>query len=359
MKIKGLILAVVTIAVCFCTNAFAVDYFDPLFRVAKVTGKVWVLRPGETKPILAQDDFRYPYGSKIIVDGVDPTLPKDVEQKNEVMVVFADDYQIRLGMDTVITTEKNLDDAGNAKVYVGVEKGFVSTFLTIPSSKTGDEVEDAKIAAMLNAFVIKTTLAEVTGLVDRNEIRVATDANGQVKSRYKIESGLVTLEGQQFKILKTRRKSVFEIFGDPEFTRITVSSGEVTARVNRGDDTPYQSTFRHGSTIKIWRSYTQIQKKLVVVVLMTMPNGTVEHYQYIENPSDVLRSLLGTGEAVTGGSEESFDEGIEDEEMDSEFLGDEEFTDESYDDMGEEDYSSDDLSDDFSDDDFFSDDFIF
>ena len=316
MKIKGLKLVALAIATCCCANAFSADYFDPLFRTAKVTGNVWILRPGETTPILAKEDFRYPYGSKVIVDGINPKLPKEVVQKNEVMVVFANDYQIKLGMDTTITTEKKTVDSGDAKVVVGLEKGVVSTFITLPSSKTGDQVEDAKIDAKLNAFAIKTQLAEANHLVDRNEIRTVVNADGIVKSMYKIESGLINLEGPQYKIVKTRRKTIFDITGDQEFTSISVKSGEVTANINRGEDTPYLGAFKQGSVIKLWRMYTKIQKKLAVAVMLTMPDGKVERFEYIENPSASLKALLGKGDVVAaaedGLAEENTDEVISD-----------------------------------------------
>lgn len=304
MKITGLKLVVWAITMCCCANVFSADYFDPLFRAAKVKGNVYVLRPGDTEPILIKEDFRYPYGSKIIVNGIDPKLSKKIEQKNEVMLIFANDYQIRLGMDTVVTTEKSVVD-GNAKVAVGIEKGVVSTFITLPKSKTGDEVEDAKIDAKLNAFVVKTPITELNRLVDRNEIRVGTDAAGLVKSRYKIESGSVNLEGQQFKIIRTRNKTVFEISGDAEFTRIGVQSGEITASINRGEDTPYQGSFKQNSQIKLWRLYTQIEKKLAVAVMITSPDGKVERFEYIENPSTILKSLQGKGEELVAVADET------------------------------------------------------
>lgn len=296
MKIKIFKLVAFAIAVCCCANAFSADYFDPLFRATKVKGNVYVLRPGETEPILVKEDFRYPYGSKVIVNGLDPKMSKKIEQKNEVMLIFANDYQIRLGMDTVVTTEKAMVD-GNAKVTVGIEKGTVSTFITLSTSKTGDEVEDAKIDAKLNAFAIKTSIAEATRLVDRNEIRVATDAAGLLKSKYKIESGSINLEGPQFKVINTRRKTVFDLTGDAEFTRIAVQTGEITASINRGEDTPYQGSFKQKSQIKLWRMYTQLQKKLAVAVMLTMPDGKAERFEYIENPSSSLKSLLGKGDA--------------------------------------------------------------
>ena len=316
MKIKCLKLATLAIVACCCANAFSADYFDPLFRTAKVTGNVWVLRPGETTPVLAKEDYRYPYGSKIIVDGINPKLSKEIVQKNEVMVIFANDYQIKLGMDTTITTEKKTVDSGDAKVVVGLEKGVVSTFITLPSSKTGDPVEDAKIDAKLGAFAIKTQLAEANNLVDRNEIRTVVNADGIAKTMYKIESGLINLEGAQYKIIKTRRKSVFDITGDQEFTSINVKTGVVTASLNRGEDTPYVGSFKQGTVIKLWRMYTKIQKKLAVAVMLTMPDGKVERFEYIESPSASLKSLLGKGDAIAvaegGLTEENTDEVISD-----------------------------------------------
>jgi hypothetical protein len=298
MKIKGLRLAVLAVAICGCANAFCADYFDALFTTVKVTGKVWIIRPGETEPILAKENFRYPYGSKVVVDGIDKTLPKNVIQKNEVMVVFGSDYQIKLGMDTKISTKKIVSESGDAKVNVAIENGVVSTFITVPTTKTGDETEDAKLDARLNAFVIETPIASVSSLVDRNEIRVATDAAGVVKSKYKIESGNLNLEGQQFKVLKTRRKTEFDISGDSEFTRIDVLSGYATIRITRGEDTPYQSTFKQGALIKLWRIYTQLQKKLAVACMITLPDGKAERFEYIENPSEILKSLEGKSSAA-------------------------------------------------------------
>lgn len=300
MKIKGLRLAVLAVAICCGVNASAADYFDPLFRTVKVKGDVWILRPGDTEPILAKEDFRYPYGSKVIVDAIDPKKAKKENQKNELMIVFADKYQIKVGQDSIITTEKAITN-GNAKVTVGIEKGLVSTYITLPDSKTGDATEDAKLDEKRNAFVIKTPIAEATGMVERNEIRVAKDSNGVVKSKYKIESGLINLAGSQFNILRTRRKTQFEISGDAEYTRIGVVSGEVTASINRGEDTPYQGSFKQKSVIKLLRMYTNIEKKLVVAVMIIMPNGKVERYEYIENPSDILKSLLGKSDVVDGG----------------------------------------------------------
>lgn len=322
MNTKGIKFAFFAIVACYCANVFSADYFDPLFRTAKVTGKVWILRPGETEPVRAKEDFRYPYGSKVIVDGIDPTLPKEIVQKNEVMLVFAKDYQIKLAMDTQVTTAKTAaTETEDAKVTVGIEKGVVSSFITLSTTKTGDEKEDAKIEAKLNAFVLKTPLAEATRLVERNEIRVGTDANGMVKTKYKIESGSIILTAPQFNIIKTRRKTVFEISGDQEFSHITVLGGEITANIERGEDTPYQGSFKQGSIAKIWRMYTQIQKKLAVAVMMTSPDGKVERYEYIENPSEILKSLQGKTDTIGGASDgsESFDETESTDESDGDF----------------------------------------
>lgn len=362
MKINGLKLAALALTVCCYVNAFSADYFDPLFRMAKIKGNVWVLRPGETEPILAKEDFRYPFGSKIIVEGVNPKLPKDVVQKNETMVVFANDYQIKLSMGTIITTEKINPENGDAKVVVGIEKGLVSTYITRSDVKTGDAAEDAKIVSKINSLVFKTALAEATGLVDRNEIRVTTDADGVVKSKYKIESGSISLSGPQFKVIKTRRKTVFDIVGDAEFSRISVVSGEITANIDRGEDTPYQGSFKQDSQIKLWRMYTKVQKKLAVSVLITMPNGKVERYEYIENPSSALKALLGKDVEIDSNDAETSTEETTEESLGDEFAaGETSLGDDLGGDTSSEEVSTDlteeETTDDFFDgeDDFFSD----
>lgn len=349
MKIKGLKLAVLAIAACCCANAFSADYFDALFSTVKVTGKVWILRPGETEPVQAKENYRYPYGSKVVVDGVDKSLPKEVVQDNSVMVVFGNDYQVKLGMDTKISTTKSQAEDGNAKVNVLIEKGAVSTFITVPTTKTGDAKEDAKIDARLNAFVIETPLAAASSLVNRNEIRVGTDSAGLVKSRYKIESGNINLVGQQFSISKTRRKTEFNISGDAEFTRIDVISGYATIRLARGEDTPYQSTFKQGTLIKLWRIFTQIQKKMAVACMITLPDGKAERFEYIDNPSDILKSLEGKGATTIGSDEviESKEEKVEDD-GDWEDDGSVDLTDNSSDDTSSESTST--SSDSFDDD---------
>lgn len=355
MKIKSFKFAILAIAFSCCTNVFSADYFDALFRTVKVTGKVWVVRPGETEPIPAKEDVRYPYGSKIIVDGIDKTLPKEIVQKNEVMVVFGDDYQIKMGMDTKIATSKTMSDAGYAKVNVLIEKGTVSTFITVPKTKTGDETEDAKLDARLNAFVLETPLASASSLVERNEIRVTTDAAGLTKTRYKIESGTINLVGQQFSILKTRRKTEFDISGDAEFTRIDISSGYATVRINRGEDTPYQSTFKQGSLIKLWRIYTQIQKKLAIACMITLPDGKAERFEYIENPSEILKSLEGKGSVVASAGEDltTSDDVAEDDDWDDDVSLDS--TEETLDDTTFESSEAESSETESSSDDFFSD----
>lgn len=356
MKINGLRLVVLALVVCFGATAFSADYFDPLFCTAKVKGNVYVLRPGETKPVLAKEKYRYPYGSKVIVEGINPKLSKDVVQKNEVMLIFANDYQIRLGMDTVVTTEKTTVD-GNAKVTVGIEKGTVSTFITLSTSQIGDEVEDKKIKAKLNAFSIKTAIAEVSQLVERNEIRVSTDSKGLVKSKYKIESGSINLDGQQFKIVSTRRKTAFDIIGDAEYTRIMVNTGDITASLSRGEDTPYKSKFKQGTQVKLWRIYTQLQKKLAVAVMIIFPDGKSERFEYLENPSKILNSLQGRGEELGSTDDVESDESFDDESLDN--TSEDGFEDQTpiTDDSSATDESS--SSEESLNDDFFGDDFSF
>lgn len=357
MKIKSLKFAVLAVAISCCANAFSADYFDALFSTVKVTGKVWILRPGDKEPIPAKDEFRYPYGSKVIVEAFDKTLPEEVVQKNEVMLVFGSDYQIKLGMGTNVSTKKTVTETGDAKVNVFIEKGVVSTFITVPppSSKMGDKVEDAKLDARLNAFVIDTPLASTSALVERNEIRVTTDADGLVKSKYKIESGFVNLDGNQFSVLKTRRQTEFNIVGDQEFTRLDIENGNATVRINRGDVSPYQNVFKQNSSIKFWKVYTKIQKKMAVAVMLTMPNGKIERFEYIENPSDILNSLEGKGKVIE--STEDVDVAGEENTEDSwdEDFSEDATSEENAEETTEEaESSSDDFFSDSGDDDFFS-----
>lgn len=276
------------------SDAFAA-FFDPLFRITKITGQVLVLKPDAAEAVPAKEGQAYPYGSRVMVA---PANPKKAEAlAPEAHLVLSDDHQFKLGPggDIVINHGEGGDET---KKVIEIANGKLRTFITISKVLTGGKT-DAEVLAGINALTVKTPMDVLCSkLTERNEISVSHDGK-YYKTTFLSEGSLMELTGPQFKVRSIKRNSVVEVFGDRDFTRISNRGGEFTVDVERGVGTIESVLFKIRSVVKIWRSYAEIGGKMAVSVMIIASDGSINSYAFLEGQAAVVDSAAAATTAET------------------------------------------------------------
>lgn len=350
--------------------------FEPLFLATKVVGDVKIEKPAgkdakgkilfkAPEPLL--EDHAYPYNSRITVplpppppeppEGVDPEdwVPPPPPPDPDLVLKFSSDFRFHFAPGTVCEVRDASSTMGDEKIEVkkfSMESGVISTLITATATKTGGEKADAQVDANLSAIEIETPVASATRLSGKNEVKVekVPGHDDFYLCTFRTESGLMEVNGRQFRVHEMKRNACVEIEGTdlrdmnppgfevpadadpndpaykPTFSRISNNNGLFSVSFEKGlndDDTVREQKYVFSSRCfgKVWREFAEVGQRMAVSVMaVTYPKlkgrsnagAKEDKYCYLEGQKDVgddqssAEVVGGQGEFGAEGGDEGF-----------------------------------------------------
>ena len=268
--------------------------FDPLFRLTKVTGDVFVCKPDGTV-VKGQEYYAYPYGSKVMTPSVSEK-PELGYEKPSAIIKLSAYHNFRIPNDTEIVIGASSDS--ETFKTIEINKGTLSSIFRLP-------FEDSEKAAVINALKIKTRIGECIGIDGKSEIKVSASKDGFYSVMFAFTDTTTKIYGNQFELAGTQPNAVVELFGDESFTRVSCLRGSVSSSVQRGVDNKETTVLKTGGLVKIWRVFDNLGELEAVSVIIAASHGKAISYSYIEGRSATSEiSISGIG----GGFNSSEDE---------------------------------------------------
>ena len=230
--------------------------FDPLFQVAGVKGKCFIQSPDGGEFVPLQEGRAYPCGSVL-----------RTMQKSSVTAYLS-------GLDTV-KFMKNSEaqitwpEPGSAYRVIRLRKGTLSTFLSTETVPDGEELSN-----MLSVETSVATCDKIEGVIGVS-VQASEDETALL---VKTKNGKMRVQAPQITIAELKKLCSLSIKTaiDESFTRIENLRGDYVYQLDRGSMEPVEARARQGAVAKIWRKRTTITDRLIVSVLVSRPDGTLD-----------------------------------------------------------------------------------
>lgn len=261
MKSKVFLVAVSVFFLIASYSSVEAGKFDPLFKVINVVGDCKVSSSEGGSFAAVVENKAYPYGSHIKT-GRNSSIIIVLSEGNEVQVLGNADLVMNED-----TQDKKLKiiKLNEGQIEVNLEHEF--------SENNGLNVETA--TAICAAIACKFSI----------DVRTQDDMKVCI---FGTKEGKVKLIGKHFTIPELDADDWVTLYSsfDREFLRLKVMKGGLSIELKDSSGNAQVIPLKLNSTIKIWSRRADVGNNVVVTILITSPDGKVEHTFTYTEPDD-------------------------------------------------------------------------
>jgi len=225
--------------------------FEPMFQVSACDGQVLVRVPGSESFVDAELNKACPFGT-VIKAGAKGSGTLLLSEGNQLQV--AANTACTLGQSQLDPTVKTLSlDSGN--VGVALDENFSEG----------------------NGFHVLTVVATCEAMGGKFSADVQSESDMDVAT-FSVETGKIKITGPNFSgpLMDNGDILTVSTAKDKTYTLLECVEGEWEVEVKDADGNPKLVQMKKGSIVKIWRRTAESGKTLIVTILITAPDGSLE-----------------------------------------------------------------------------------
>lgn len=225
--------------------------FDALFKVTDCRGEVLVRTPDGGAFVAAEAGRAYPYGTTVRTDG-----------KGSCVVVLSAGNQVKISADTVCMLAES--QVKSTVKMISVDAGKIDVML---EENFGEA----------NEFHILTVVATGDSGGGGCSVDVQSESDMDVAT-FSVSSGTIKVTGPNFAIpsMNTGDTVTISTAKDKTYSLLETVAGDVDVEVKDADGNAKLVQTKAGSIIKIWCRTAESGKMLIVTILITTPDGSLE-----------------------------------------------------------------------------------